>query len=122
MAPDNETSPPGTSGMATGKLWKKRKDQRNQVSHAAVLHYNGTQIPVVLKDISYGGSQVSLYPNRAAMEFDGPLTLEVPGKMKLPIELRWRKATKLGAAFVAPAHQKMFLQKQIDRISGKRAR
>ncbi len=101
---------------SSGAKVQKRSEPRASVKHSAVLHYKGTQIPVVLEDMSRGGARIAMNANRAGMALDGSAFLEVPGALKLPLKIRWQKNTTLGAAFDLPASRKATFQQQIDRV------
>ncbi len=109
------TSPSGVHSQ-------KRADSRKPVKHSAILHYNGTQIPVVLFDLSRGGARVGYLAGRTAMVLDGPVTLEVPGSLRLPVSIRWQNSTGFGVSFELPAARKATCQQQIDRIIARAGR
>lgn len=99
-----------------GESRDQRIEKRKNVVHSGVLHYKGTQIPVVVQDLSRSGARLSLYPGRAGMVIDGPVTLEIPGVTRLPVTVRWQNKTMFGAAFELTPARKATLQQQIDRI------
>lgn len=96
----------------------KRVSDRKATHKSAVLHYKGTQIPVVLKDVSHGGTQMELNAMRSKMPLEGPMRLDIPGVMQVPVDIRWRSAAKLGVAFNLPESRKATLAHQLDRLKG----
>lgn len=104
------------SSIAVNNGKVRRESERKPTHRNAILHYAGTRIPVVLKDISRGGTQIKLNPGATHKTLDGPVQLEIPGLMKLPIDLRWRKDANIGAKFDLPKPRLATLEMQIKRM------
>lgn len=107
---------------ASGTRTQRRREARKPVKHSGILHYNGTQIPVVLQDMSRGGVRIGVNSARSDPVIDGPVVLEVPGAMRLPLQIRWQSSTAIGAAFALPPSRKATCQQQIDRLISRAAR
>lgn len=114
-------SSPGMSSAGGGKA-QKRADVRKAVQHSAVLHYKGTQIPVVLQDMSRNGVRIGLNASRAGLVLEGPAFLAMPGGMRLPLNIRWQKNTVFGAAFDLPVARKASYHMQIENVIGRARR
>ncbi len=100
----------------SGMQKDERIEARKPVKHSAILHYKGTQIPVVVQDLSHSGARIAFHAGRAGMVIDGPFVIEVPGAMRLPAVPRWQKNSVFGAAFDLPPARKATYQQQIDRV------
>lgn len=95
---------------------ERRHKKREPFTHFASLNQGGTRIPVVLEDISGKGVRLKLSQRHKDCVFDGSQVLEVPGLMKLPVDLRWREGGELGAAFDLPGPRLGLLEPQIKRM------
>ena len=103
-------------GMPTRSAAEQRAHTRHKITRAAVLHYAGTQIPVVLQDMSKSGARIALPPTRKADTLQGPMHVDIPGVMRMRIERKWGTATTMGVAFEPPAPRKAMLEVQIQRL------
>ena len=100
-------------GHNTMKGRQRRETPREPTNRSGVLHYKGTRIPVVLEDISRTGAKVKLPPTSQDDNFEEDIQLEIPGLMKLPVDLRWRSGASMGAQFSVKGPRLAMLGSQI---------
>lgn len=106
-----------TPSATMAKNGKVRRDgDRTSTHRNAILHFGDTRVPVTLKDISRGGTHIKLSPGTAKKRLEGTLQLEIPGLMKLPIDLRWQKGEDIGVRFDLPKSRLATLEIQIKRM------
>lgn len=112
-----------TSGAQPPRRDRVQRDgERKLTNKPAILHYNGTRLPVMLKDISRSGSKLALDLRRANAEIGDKAELEIPGFLKLPVATRWRSSAVVGVEFDVPKSRKATLDMQINRTFSGRKR
>lgn len=104
------------SGM---KSPQQREHFRVPVHKSAILHFDGATLPVVLKDLSAGGSRLMLTSSRDDIVPDVSAHLDIPGFMRIPVDVKWRHSTQIGVAFDVPEHRRASIGPQIKRLLGR---
>lgn len=109
-----------TFGHNTMTGLQRREHQREPTNRSGVLHYKGTRIPVVLEDISRTGARIKLPPTAKDRDFDTDVQLEIPGLMTMPVDLRWRTGSAIGAQFGLKGPRLAMLGSQIKTMLKRR--
>lgn len=102
--------------MSAQTGFKRRDGGRTALTHSAVLHCGGAQVPVILQDISRGGAKVKTHVMRPGLDLSAADKLEIPGMFSAPIDVRWNANGAVGAQFDLPAHRQNTLAMQIARV------
>lgn len=88
----------------------------------AMLHVQGTRVPVMLENISRDGTRLRLRTVHPDVDFAQARVLEIPGIAKVPVALRWHEETGLGAEFDLPGPRRAMMQGQIRKMLARATR
>lgn len=107
-------------GHSALKGKQRREAEREPTNRTGVLHYKGTRIPVVLEDISRTGTRMKLPPTIGDQPLENDMQLEIPGLVKMPVDMRWRDGSAIGAQFGFTGPRLAILGTQIKTMLGRR--
>jgi len=100
----------------------RRQNVRHPASKPCVLRIDGEALPVVLGDISYRGTKLTMYPAYRGLKLTGhQIILEIPGLANLPLEQCWTTYQEIGTTFAVPNHRIATLTQHIDFMLKRRA-